>query len=85
VTGVMRSMRTKAAFVVAGGVAGYVILTRAAGPVADRARTAAGKVRALGDLGVEHARHAAERLNGSVRLVAADARRDPPPDADTDA
>jgi hypothetical protein len=72
----MRSVRTKVAVVVAGGVAGYVLLTRGAGPVADRARTAAGKVRALGDLAVEHARHAAGRLTGSVRLVAADAPRD---------
>jgi hypothetical protein len=80
VTGVMRSVRTKAAVVVAGGVAGYVLFTRATGPAADRARTAAGKVRALGDLGVEHARHAAGRLTGSVRLVAADARRDHDPD-----
>jgi hypothetical protein len=80
VTGMKRSVRAKAAWVVAGGVAGYVLFTRAAGPAADRARTAAGKVRALGDLGVEHARHAAGRLAGSVRLVAADAPRDPEPD-----
>lgn len=79
-TGVMRSVRTKAAVVVAGGVAGYVLLTRAAGPIGDRARTAAGKVRALGDLGVEHARHAAGRITGSVRLVAADSPREQDPD-----
>jgi hypothetical protein len=76
-----RSARTKAAVVVAAGVAGFVLLTRVAGPVGDRARTTASKVRALGDLGLEQARHAAGRLTGSVRLVAADERRDETPNS----
>jgi hypothetical protein len=62
----MRSARTKAVAGVAGGVAGYYLGRRTvragAGGIANRVQVVSKKLRALGELGVEQAKHALESL-----------------------
>lgn len=84
-------MRLVVALVSGGTAVGYAVsrIVRSGSPqsggdppsasLADRARGAPAKIRAVADLGMEQARQAVQGLQGSVRIVAA---APPEPDAD---